>query len=89
MLEVTPEDVVSEEGRELGTHLLIFFSLQHCKQLWHFQLQQVYHQVSSPALVMVTLCHRLEEVQEIVVSMCTTRPVAFGESRRGSIMYAS
>ena len=57
------------------THNLIFFSPSfHCKHLWHLQPQKVHHQVYSPVILMVTLCHRLEKVQEVVVVLGTTEP---------------
>ena len=75
MLEATPEDVVLEKGRELAAHCLIFIpSHFHCKQLWDIKFQQVHDKVSSPAILMVMLCHRLEKVQEVVVVVCTTEP---------------
>ena len=75
VLKVTPENVVLKKFRELVTHFLIFLvSLLHCKQLWHLQLQKVNQQVSSPAILMVTLCYRLEEVQEVMVVVYTTKP---------------
>ena len=57
------------------SHCLILLSSPfHCKQLWHLQLQQIHHQVSSPAILTVMLCHRLEEFQEEAVVLCTTEP---------------
>ena len=74
-LEVTLEDEVSKKPRELTANCFILFPLFfHCKQLWHLQLQKVHQQVSSPAIITVTLCHRLEEVQEVMVVVCTTKP---------------
>ena len=73
VLKFTPENVVLEKLRELMMHNLIFLSSLHCKEIWHLQLQKVHHQVSSPAILMVTLCHRLEEDQEVLV-VYTTEP---------------
>ena len=68
-------DIVLKKARELRANCFIFLPPSfHCKQLWHFQLQQVNHQVSSPAIITVTPRHRLDEVQEVVVVVCTTKP---------------
>jgi len=73
--KVTLEEVGSKKLREITANCFILLAPSfHCKQLWDLQLQQIHDQVSSPAITMVTLCHRLEEVEEVVVVVCTTKP---------------